>query len=284
METPTVEAPPQLATLPTVEGIVWVEMPLIDLSTSPVSNKEGYGIKVAAGANLILTFAFKLPNPLIDFMHSKLAAKRVKILEFKHYRDSGSKFWTAHAGFELTFVVPKSALKLVLKKTHSYPEVMLGNHAIRLNVSLTGGCGPTLEYIGQDVNACVGYSAKIIKAVADVSLSPEICGRRETDPAKIYSEYDIKNERRADWLKAAYCKLVKLEKGKKVVILKDASMYGGETFIVEDITKNGARLLLKRETGNYNCHAGRNVIDWQATAAANGVEVRFPAEFSYVGI
>ena len=92
----------------------------MDLAGERFRVEADYDVELPPGNHLIVVAGAQMGTPAYDFDSPNLAAKKSEIFEFKHYRRSGSKFWTSRAGISLYFVLPKGQIELAAEKGYSY--------------------------------------------------------------------------------------------------------------------------------------------------------------------
>lgn len=237
---------------------------------SPIQVEGNYSIVTEAGKNLALNLGFTLPHRAAEFDHPKLVRKVFKVLEFKHYWPNGGKSWTAHAGVELSVVIPRSSIEVVLEKTYSYPKIVVNGQTISLNVGGGGGGGWT-DYIHSEASTSCNLPWKTVLALLEVALAPIV---EESVP--------VNEKDRKDWIDAAAAKTVKIAPGMKINLDKYViNTEWDRTYVVHSRSKNGQQLLLKDADGKDQTiwRVGRNRIDWTRTAEANGIKIEMPKQF-----
>jgi len=145
---------------------------------------DPYVVKVAPGDSILIRFGEFLSSPAARFKHHNLASKTKTVLEFKHHRQNGSKFWTSRAGYDLWFVVPKTAIELLDGPHWSYVRTLI--NGVKVTMSVSGGSGPPwTDYIGRQVDAGVGHGVRSLAKIAEVSIRDtefEPIAQRWSDP------------------------------------------------------------------------------------------------------
>ena len=107
----------------------------MDLAGERFQVEGGYRVELPPGNHLIVVAGANMGEPAYDFDHPNIAAKKSELFEFKHYRKSGSKFWTSKAGISFYLVIPKAQIELLPEKGYSYVPVLIHGRKCRLNVS-----------------------------------------------------------------------------------------------------------------------------------------------------
>ena len=107
----------------------------IDLAGERFPVAEGYQVELPPGDHLIVVAGVFCGEPGYGFDYPNIAAKKSCIHEFKHYRQSGSRFWTSRAGMDFYFAIPKPHIELLPDKGYSYVPAIIGGHKCRFNVS-----------------------------------------------------------------------------------------------------------------------------------------------------
>ena len=85
----------------------------------------GYRVLIETGDHLILVAGATYGTPAASFQHPNLVARKCEVHEFKHYRQAGSKFWTARPGVNFYLVIPKDRIEMVPERGYSYVPVKI---------------------------------------------------------------------------------------------------------------------------------------------------------------
>ncbi len=101
---------------------------------------ERYEIEIEPGDFLMVKAGATADKATAHFKHPNVAVTARTIHEFKHYRRNGSKFWTARAGVDHYFVIPRTAIKMLPKKGYSFIPAEINGVRVSFNVS-GGGDG-----------------------------------------------------------------------------------------------------------------------------------------------
>jgi len=120
---------------------------------------------------LVIVMGFESDHAGARFTHPNIVRSREKKFEYKHYGQSGNKWWTSHPGTEHVLVVPRTAINLRLVETTGYVEIEIGGHVIRLNNSWgSWGKGTTADFLYDEVGTCVNHPVADLKAVANAAV------------------------------------------------------------------------------------------------------------------
>ena len=140
--------------------------------------EEGYRVELPPGNHLIVVAGAHMGEPAYDFDHPNIVAKKSELFEFKHYRKSGSKFWTSKAGISFYLVIPKAQIELLPEKGYSYVPVLIQGRKCFLNVSGGGGginSGWT-DYVARVAHIGCGWTIRRpFASLAGIAVSPFEC-------------------------------------------------------------------------------------------------------------
>jgi hypothetical protein len=233
-----------------------------------VDAEDNYTVEFSTHEHLVLHASAKWGTAASRFQHEKMMACQTTVLEFKHYREKGSKFWTAHPGVEFWWVIPKSKLELVPEKGHSYVPVKLNGIRFRLNVSggtSANGKGWT-DWVREQADTSCGFTLKQLRALFDAGMTLEECKAAGV-------VVDLRHRKGFEELVAAK---TPLQPG-HVVYLKEGYSFQGSTgpFTVEKKEKQSYLLNVFGMRGKV----GPKYIDWVKTVQANGGSI--PEGFSW---
>ena len=239
-----------------------------------IDSKDNYHVGVAPGDHLTLRMGFTYGNAGCNFEHRNLLARFYDLLEFKHERSNGSKFWTAKAGVELYFAVPKDHIELVMEKGYSYPKVIIGGEQIVLSVSAgTSGHGWG-DSIHSTSSTLVNLPRKKIIAIAENAISIAEAKQNgifiEEDPQRNYESAEEHKSRVEEKHKNIQALIVKatlgptLNKGMSVVIQSDRKVNNHGPHPITHERRKRKRYVLA-----YGYRIQYNDIDWLKTAEAN---------------
>jgi hypothetical protein len=222
--------------------------------------EEGYQVEICDGDYLVVRMGATYGSAAAGFKHNNVVAAKCCVHEFKHYRQGGSKFWTARAGVDFFFVIPKNKIELIPEKGYSYVPVIIGGLKLHLNV--TGGTGNGwTDWVRQHVSTHAGCKVSHLKAMASVALSPEQC--RHEDISFTLAEPD---EADVKYFQTICAKGMDLNAGDKVIV------YDTTYTVVRRNSGRGGKLaqnLSARGEDGMMYKVKFSQIDWHKTALAN---------------
>lgn len=252
----------------------------MDLAGETFQVEEGYQVLLPPGNHLIVVAGAHMGRPAYDFDHPNLAARRSELAEFKHYRKSGSKFWTSKAEMSFYFVLPKAQIELLPEKGYSWVPVLIRGQKCDLNVSGGSDQNGWTDYVRRVVHIACGWRLKGLKLLAEIAVSPAEC-QVQGITVEIKAMDDYQRPRFVD-LAAAATMRAKLKPGSQVM-LRDRYDYCGShgPFVVETRPKRARQFicLYRQERVRVQYAA----IDWLKTAEANGVTVPAPVLENRIG-
>ncbi len=235
-----------------------------------------------------------LPNRAsFDFDHPKMLAREVDVLEFKHYRANGSKFWTSKLGSYLYFAVPKDKIEIVPKDGGSYPEVIIDG--VQMTLSVSGGTtdGGWNDWVGGITSTFVNMPKKKLNAIVNAAMTVAEAKQagitldfdRRPSWIKTDEEWEKEKKREADRIHEMVCKHVimpQLDEGWRVQ-LHGAYSIGGSSgpFIVNQPKQKRKKHVRVGSTNYCGTRVYYKHIWWAKTAELNGDAVKLP---STVGI
>jgi hypothetical protein len=249
-------------------------------------------LKIPLSYYLVIMAVVAAGKAAAKFNHPNVAASARRVHGFKHYRRSGSKFWTVRAGVDFYFVIPRSAIKMLPEKGHSYVPAEINGVKVRFNVSGGTSNGWT-DFLHTSTTISVGHGIRDLKKLAEVAVR-----NSEFEPI-VPKTLDADQE--ADWQrltarlsKGLVEKIAKLaEEGKSPVVklLSGYSVTEGKVVEVYRRAKKvniepkpgyekawrieytgavkGLIVTLDGEWGRTRVKVGQ--IDWASTAEANGI-------------
>jgi len=229
---------------------------------------EDYRIMLPEGDHIILVVGVPFNCAAASFEHEKVAAKQSAIFEYKHYRSGGSKFWTAKAGVEFHFLVPKDQIELIPEKGYSYVKCQMGGVPFILNVSGGGGGNDGWTDCVRLV-AHTGTTEKksYLKLFANHSVVPY------NFEHVVHQSLEVGREN--CWKELACRHIVDLSVGMKI------KLNVGESMIYTVSTVNSKRrLCVARDDTGFAWRVKHTQIDWLATAELNGVDIPVPIRVS----
>ena len=228
---------------------------------------DKYSIQIAKGDYLAIEVPVLYGSSAAKFDHVNIKATNRKVLEFKHYRSGGSKFWTAKPGLSYVFLLPKEKIELNEEKSgYSYVHVVIGGQDYCLSVSGgTSGNGWT-DWIPQGSSTFVHHSAKKLQAIADAAdydgdIFLSSCVR-------VPDEHEQKYYRR---LCAYHDTRNKLQKGDKLFL--EGCDYEGSKGPFDIIERPKRKRYFKCVSNSYHSwvKVKYSQIDWVKTAEINDV-------------
>jgi len=213
-----------------------------------------------------------------------VAARASRVFELKHYRQGGGKFWTARAGIDFYFVIPKSAIELIEEHGYSYPKILIGGEKYTLSVS--GGTFPTgswTDHVHQGAHIGIKCTLRVLKRLAEYAISPELCEAKNIrldiqDTNENTGERFIELATKKDMQKA-------IEVGSKIMLGHGCywrTPGNKGPFPVISKRKKKRTFTCERDDGGYISISYKN-IDWTETARANGIELAEPFTMNRIG-
>ncbi len=265
----------------------------------------GYKVEIDPGDHLILVAGATYGTPAASFQHPNVVAHKCEVHEFKHYCQSGRKFWTARPGVNFYFVIPKDRIEMVTERGYSYVPVKINGQKLVLNVSGGGSFGHFgwTDWVHRVVHTSVGFSKRVLKLLADVALSPDECKSRGiTFPLVGPDDND-----KARFIRLAAERDVKptVKAGSKIVVDTHACSWNSEISPVVTVQarcegrtyrrgKAGPdgtyvwkptltqKVVAADETG-HQWRIRFSQVDWVKTAEANGIPLANPDAVNHIG-
>ena len=130
---------------------------------------EQYQVEIEPGDYLVIRAGVSSGKASAKFSHPNVAASARTVHEFKHYRRTGSKFWTARAGVDFYFVIPRSVIKMLPEKGYSYIPAEINGVKVRFNVSGGTSNGWT-DWLTTSTTISVGHGMRNLKKLAEVAV------------------------------------------------------------------------------------------------------------------
>ena len=252
----------------------------MDLAGERFQVEAGYQVELPPGDYLIVVAGAHLGKPGYDFDHPNIAAKRSEVVEFKHYRNGGSKFWTSKAGISFYFVIPKAQIELLPEKGYSYVPVLIHGRKCHLNVSGGTGNGGWTDYVRQASHVGCGWTISTLRSLAATALNPDEC-RAQGITLEIEPPMD---DQRAGFVEmaAAVIMRTRLGPGSQVFLRHDWAFQGSQApFTVESRPHRKRHFLCAG--GFSRVRIQYAAIDWAKTAEINGVTVPGPVFWNRIG-
>ena len=144
----------------------------IPIEGGPIHLASDYHVETPAGPALILRAGAMLGKPAAGFTHPNVLLKEPCVHEFKHYRKGGGKFWTAAAGYNFYFAIPKAAVRLHPEPGYSYIKAQVAGVEVVFNVS-GGTLNGWTDWIRNPVSISVNHPLRALRQLADAALTPE---------------------------------------------------------------------------------------------------------------
>ena len=252
-----------------------------------------YQVAIEPGEYLVVRAGATIGKASAHFTHPNVAAIGKVIHEFKHYHKNGSKSWSARAGMDFIFVIPRSAVKLLPEKGYSYVPAEINGVKVRFNVS-GGTANGWTDWLRTSVSISVNHKIKDLKKLAEVAVrntpfEPMVIPVLEPDRELQW------NRMAARLTKGLVEKFASLVAEGKRPVVKLMPGFNEKEGLSVSVIRRRKRVNLppspegyKRWENHYNagavksvviCAAGTschirlkmNQIDWVATAAANGL-------------
>jgi len=251
-----------------------------------IDEKDKYTVIIQSGDYLVISMGFATSHGGSRFKHPNIAATTKTIHEFKHYRNSGSKFWTSRAGIDHILVIPRDKITLLPEKGYSYISAEINGAKVKFNVSGgTSGDGGWSDYLGTFVHISVNHKVGDLKKLCEVAVR-----NSPFEPIEV-KKLDENDEKRWNRLMANSIpdykeKIAKMiEEGKQPMIqLTPGLRYVKEKAV--DIRRRTKRVPITEnswkyeETGaprriiidvGYKVAVKMNQIDWHKTAVENNL-------------
>jgi len=259
---------------------------------------EHYQVEIDPGEYLVIRTGVTAGKAMMNFTHPNMAASGKSVMEFKHYRKGGGKFWTVRAGMDFYFVIPRTAIKMLPEKGHSYVPAEINGVKVVFNVSGGGGgCdGGWTDWVHTRTSIRINHKMRDLKKFAEVAVRGTALEPVAVEPLDAQDEIRW-NRMAARNTKGLIEKVAKLVAEGKTPVVKFMPGYGcdgvheGKAVEVERrrkrisepslpgflkswrIEHTGAvNSLILAIDGKWNkVRAKVRHIDWAATAAANGI-------------
>ncbi len=137
-----------------------------------VDDTEGdrYEVEIEPGDFLVVRAGATVDKPTALFTHPNIVASARVIHEFRHYRRNGSTFWTARAGVDHYFVIPRNAIKLLPEKGYSWIPAEINGVKVKFNVSGGGDGSVWTDYLFTHTCIAVNHQVKDLTKLAEVAV------------------------------------------------------------------------------------------------------------------
>jgi len=225
---------------------------------------ETYHVALPGTKHLIIVAGAIYGSPAARLCHPNILNKLPRVLEFKHYRSSGGKFWTAQAGYEVFFCIPTSKIEMVPTAGYSYVPVIISGQQFILNVS--GGTFPAghwTDTVRQQTHTSVFRAAKHLKVLANAAVTPDEFKTLGID-IELPDEPDMK---RWNEIVSRIDGMHKLTIGKQVVLDDGVYIPGHDARVltIESIGTQYSRTIIGSAPGYGRIRVKRTDIDWTKT-------------------
>lgn len=225
-----------------------------------------------------LVFGATIDSPLFHLIHPNIVAAVPKVLDFKHYRAGGSKFWTSKAGRDFYAVFESAAIEFLLEKTYSYPKVKINGQTFSLNTS--GGTSGALwvDNVRAITWACCNLPIRVMRKILDKAMPVEKARAVLSLPVK-----EMKPERIAEWRKmvAKHFARHQLKPNQKLYLVPGCDY---EYVIYEEKAKRkNSRLICFETSSGTHRTVAIDAIDWVKSAEVNGILTPEPNCFNKIG-
>jgi len=228
--------------------------------------KEDYTILLPRGDNLLLYAPVEYGGSAARFNHPNIIAIQRRILEYKHYRSNGSKFWTSKAGIYFYFLIPKSKIELTeVEGSYSYIHINIGGEDFTLSISGWTNGKMWTDIVGQGSSLCVIKSKRKLRILADNAI---------IEPIDLnIREMDENEGQRYTALCAYHDAKKKLDIGDRILL--DGCSYNGckGPFTISDRRKNKQHFLCSTGETYHTLKVLYQHINWTETAKLNGVDL-----------
>ena len=253
-----------------------------------------YQIEIDSGDYLVVCAGVTSDKRMAKFSHANMAASNRDIFEFKHYRSNGGKYWTARAGVNFYFVIPRSAITILPEKGYSYIRAEI--NGVKVHFSVSGGTqNGWTDWLHINASIMINHGMRDLKKIAEVAVRNTIF-----EPI-VLKVMDASEEMRWKRLAASSSKglvdeVVKMVEDGKKPIVKFLDGYREREGNVVRVERRRRKVAIPpmhdyqssyrwEYTGavkrfitliDWRCSdvsVRMNQIDWQATAEANGLTI-----------
>ena len=243
---------------------------------------DSYLVEIPAEPYLLVSMGACYGTPMAKFKHPNILAKVDRVFEFKHSRNNGSKFWTACAGVDFFFAIPKHRIHLIEEQGYSYVPILVSGQKYVLNVS--GGTGGNnygwKDFIRQGSSLIMPKTKKELMHLAECAMSRE---EAEKNGVGSYLEKYLARETNAKYFTELCAKNdCKLKVGDKVM-LDDGSTFNGSCGPFSVVYKERQLMICTDNHGN-RVRVKRKYINWSHTAMLIGVALKEPVSEAYIRI
>jgi hypothetical protein len=234
-----------------------------------------YCVKLDEKPYMLFRFTFTLDRAGSGLKHPNVLGRLPCTLEFKHYRNGGSKFWSSRPGVDIYVAVDKMHVRLVLEKTWSYPKLRIGN--AEFTTSVGGGGSPWAELLSSPVSTFTNIKLATLLEICRLAMTPQQAKAAGVALPAVETDNTA-------FLANALARMgssKRLAPGNKVILLPDFSFRNSQE--VDFVSwRNGQKMVCSRE--GFSIWISLCRIDWVKTAQANNISVRTPTDLVYNGI
>ena len=220
---------------------------------------------------IVFRFPYTLDHAGATFTSPKLLGTRACLQEYKHYRQGGSKFWSARPGVDLYFAVDKAKIRILVDEGHSFPVLRVGNSEFKTTVSGGGGTMWT-DYLGTNVTVCSNVKLAILKEIATHAIDPQAAKIMGVSlPAHVAADVRI------DDALARLASTKRLVSGNPIMLKDGFSVYGQRKLEFDHWAS--PQMLSCKITGS-TVRASLCRIDWTETAKLNSFSAKTTANLN----
>ena len=257
------------------------------LPGSAVSPRSGYIIESSGLSIQILTIGYIAGHAGFAVDHPCILERRLRVLEFKHYRGNSSKFWTRKPGLDLVVAVRSADCVFDHAASGStFPVFRIGGEPVKLNVGGgTCGDGDWSDWIGYNDHTCVNLPLRTLRAILAHALTPEAVRDAGFATLDVQGPSEYGFTRQEDQTVAVRSLLLAasptswLAPGMSLVPISGTRRRDGGAIAALTVTAiDGVhKQVVVRCAGDVSdIRIPFTCCDWAATANANGVEVPMP--------
>jgi len=247
---------------------------------------DRYEVEIEPGEYLVVCVGFTAGKPGAKFTHPNIAATEKEVHEYKHYRSSGSKFWTARAGVNHYLVIPRTAVTLMPEKGMSYIKAEINGVKVTFNVSGGGGGGVWTDYLRMHTSTLVNHPLRDLKKMCEVAIRGTTLEPIKVKPMELSEEvwWNQLMAKASPRIKEKVAKMVEAGKNPVVRLMSGYTFDKGEAIEVSRRSRkhrtsetsytleyDGSPKSITVVAGFGRYRVKMTQIDWYATAKENGV-------------
>lgn len=221
-----------------------------------------YHISVPEGPCLIIQAGAGLGSRAAAFTHPNVLEREPTVHHFKHYRTGGGKYWTAKAGVNLYFAIPKERILLHPEPGYSYVKANINDQEVVFNVS-GGSFNGWTDWLSNPVAISVNHPVRVLRKLAEAALCPKAAASQgiavqlkplgETDQ-RLFAERT-----------ARQTMLPRLAAGVTVVLAQGYDHHGAKELKIESVSARRRMLGCVSSYGRVLVKYGQ--VSWAATLA-----------------